>query len=191
MPTNRFYTTSVNPVEFESKYPAAELFHSYLTDDGSDSLLNEDYSSTATVCYVDFTQPSVVQTLIIELLDSDIAQNAVLSHELFVGANAALTNGILIQVRNSAATVILQVIGGNAIKTLAEFDALSEYVDESSDVSNGTTAANHHSYNCRINFYNLFGKGIMMNTNDRFAVVLNDDFSGLAKLRLHIAGYRL
>ena len=193
MPTNRFFNRTITYGDIDrnlTSKPASVLFHSYLTDDGSDSTLNENYSS-ATDTYVAFTRPAVIETCTIELLDGDIAQNAVLSHEFFVGAGAALTNGFKFLVENSAGTSLLDITNSVPLKNLAQMDAISEFVTESSNVSNATTTANHHAYACRMNFTKLFGRGIQVNTSDRFVCVMQDDLSGLAFVYIHIYGYYL
>lgn len=195
MPTNRFYKTTISSDDIPrmiKSLPPSYLFHTNLTDDGStDYTLNEDYSVTAATPTLTATAPCVVQTLVLEMLDGDIAQNAVLSHELWVGANAALTNGLKLKVTNSAGTTLLNIWETVPIKALAQLDSISQFVDESSDVSSGTTGNNHHAYACRVNFEHLFGKAVELSLGDKLVLTLNDDFSGLAAFRAHVWGYLL
>lgn len=192
MPISRFIRnagTSVDAIKFQQGFPVQSLFHSYLTDDGTDSTLNENYAS-ATDAYVAFTSPSVITSCIIELLDSDIAQNDVLSHELWVGGAAALTNGLKFAIKNSAGTVIHDISVTIPIKALYQLDSISSFVDESGNTANATTGSNHHAYLAKLNFPNLYGKSLLVNNGDRFVCTLQDDFSGLAFFYMHLYGFR-
>jgi hypothetical protein len=195
MPTSRFYKETITGADVPRIIKAVRsdlMFHTNLTDDGAvDYLMNEDYSSVAASATFTATTACVIQSLVIEMVDSDIAQNAVLNHELWVGAGAALTNGLKLKTTTSGGTTLLDIWETVPIKTLYQLDSISEYTRESSAVADATTGNNHHAYSCKINFELLFGKGIQLGLGEKFILTLNDDLTGLAVLRAHIWGYKL
>ena len=167
--------------------PTSALVHGYLTDDGSDATLNENYAA-ATDAYYAATQPFVVESIVLDLVDSDVAQNAVLGGESFVGG-AALTNGIKLRIENSAGTLLVDIADTVAIKDLNQLSSISSVYNEKSSVASATTTANFHAVSAKIVLADLFGKAIEVNNTDRIVAVLNDDFSGLARFQIHFFGY--
>lgn len=193
MPNNRFYKNTITDADIPNNLtsaPTSILFHAYLTDDGTDNTLNENYAA-ATDCYYTAGHPVVVKSVVIEAVDGDIAQNAINNHEGFVGATAALTNGYKFLVETSAGSTLLDITNTIPLISLYQIDAISTFVRETFAAGDATTGNNHHCYTAEIDLEYLFGRAIRLNTGDRFVCVLQDNFTGLTFHRIHIFGYQL
>lgn len=194
MTANRFTgtpTTAGDAAVWQKVAPASNLFHAYLTDDGSDYDLNENYSSSAGTAYWTAPNDCVVQSVVMEVLEGSIAQNTVESHELFFGANAALTNGIKFRVENSSSSVLLDITNTLGIKTEADLIRTSCAFWEQYDASNGTAGNNTHYGVFWFNLQQMFGRAPTLLEGNKFIAYLNDDLSGLDRIRIHVYGYYL
>lgn len=192
MVDNRFVNKIITEQEgFElSLYrEPGQFFQALLTDDGSDATLNENYAA-ATDCYFTATRPCVIQELTITVIDGDVAQNALTTYELFVGATAALTNGFKFLVEKSDGTARL-TINSVGYKTVAELAAFCTSHTYTSIVSDATSGNNSSAFSGRVNFKDKFGAGIALQLNDRFVCVLQDDLSGMAVVRMSVNGFYL
>ena len=97
------------------------------------------------------------------------------------GNNITLTNGINIEVLDSDDNVLEDLTDGFPVKTNADWGRFSYDVQ---DISFGSGDS---SVGCRWSF-DKAGDPITLKPGERFAVMLNDDFSGLVEHTFHIQG---
>lgn len=193
MPVNRFAdkVTADNDVAlFLKAAPTNKLFRAYLTDDGSDRDLNENYAA-ATDCYFTMSRPGVIQRCTILIADSDVAQTIPQDGELFVGNTTALTNGFKFLVEDSAGTLKLDISNTVGAKTVGELQALCTFNYNIYKADNATTTANSHVFVGVMDFEEMFGRAISLNFNDRFVCVLQDNLTSMAVVNMVVSGFYL
>jgi hypothetical protein len=204
MPNNRFVDSVIGDRDealYELAAPCEKLFRTLLSD-GTDTDLTDNYSS-ATDAFVAFTRPAVVNRAAIRFTVSTLVQQTIstvlgsigslaFDGELFVSL-AALTNGLKFRVENSAGTLKLDITDTVGIKNLGQLITLcTDYVVLVND-SVASAAANSVTFVGHVDFGQLFGRAITLNTGDRFVCVLQDDFSAatITEFQISIAGFYL
>lgn len=195
MSNNRFLNnpiTSGDAAVWQKTADPSILFRAFLTDNGTDYTLNEDYSSSnAVATYYTASEPVAVQSMTIQLCNGDIAQSTVKNYEVWCGDNAALTNGIKFRVVNSGGTVLLDISNTVGLKTEGEMLTLATNMYENYSAASATTGNNTHYINYEVNFEQKFGKAIRLNTGDQFVAYLSDDLSGNVFFQIQLWGYKL
>jgi hypothetical protein len=164
----------------------------YLTDDGSDSSLNENYASATDCYYTVATSPLVVTSICVSVEDTDIAQAA---YGTFCGAVAAVTNGFKFKFVDSAGGTTLDLTTatatGGSLKSKADFKSVAKTFSEVLINTSATTAQNVHSWTAEFCLNSWLGAGVLLNVGDKLVCTLQDNYSGLTSMTITFKGYRV
>ena len=162
--------------------PADQLFR-YLDTNGDGTGMKDatgDYSSAATYFYIEAPQNEtyVLNRMIVKIRGS----TGGLSADGY-GNIAALTNGILVHVRNAAGSVILDLTDGLAVKLNADWNRLCF------DAEPVTYGAGDNFVIVRWTFANS-GSPIVLSPGQSFGLLMNDNLSSLNGHFFHVQGFK-
>jgi hypothetical protein len=170
-------------------HPVTNPFYVYLTDDGTDYGLNEDYSAGAVDAYWQPASDACVLSLNISTGDTDYAQS-IDTAVGFVGSTTPLTNGLKFAVKNPAGTVVTDLTVTFPIKTTAELFAFAtDYGIIFSSVST-TSSNNQILYSLEVDCPKKFGGAIYVPAGWRLVCTLQDNLSTASNIfNIGVSGY--
>jgi hypothetical protein len=169
------------------RQPSADFFSVYITDDGSDATLNENYSSIG--CYYVATRNLVIDTICLTLVDSTLPQNTLRNHESFFSNVVPLTSGLRFRVLTADNTVLTDISHTVPIKSGANLDGYCTAIVESFDASSATGANNYAMYSAKIDLDYLYGMGMYLSKSEKVILTLNDNLSGIDNFQVNLRGY--
>lgn len=164
-------------------------FFAYLTDDGTDRSLNEDYSAGAVDAYWQCPTGAnaIISNISIALGDGDFAQ-AIAIATGFVSLSS-LSNGLKFAIKNSGGTVIQDLTVSYPLTQTG--DVLAFCTSSTAIFSNAsaTTADNELLISANCHVPTKFGGYLFVPKGGRFVCTLQDNLSGLDLFSISISGH--
>ena len=161
-------------------------FWAFLTDDGTDTSLNENYAS-ATDAYWTAPADAIVTVMTIVVGESDPAQSATLNGTFVF--TTALTNGLKFAIKNSAGTVVSDLSVTYPIKTTAGLLAFATSTEMTLQLPSSTAANNELMIGCYVDFSKKFGRPLFVPRNHSIVCTLEDNLSSLDEFTIGVAGH--
>lgn len=159
----------------------------WLTDDGTDQLLNENYSSTsATTCYYTVTSsPMVLSAIVIIMSDNAILTAPSSDDFATLCGGTSSTNGIKLRITDGTASV-LDISYTTGIVKFADLALIS--CGKINEVSEDA-AADSHRIVATIGMQDLFGVCPVLPVGFRVEAYLSDNYSTLDFFKIGVIGY--
>lgn len=162
-------------------------FVNFLTDDGSDASLAEDYSGAATDWYWQSPGDALIYNFSLSFGLGSITQSTALANTL-IGVGSA-NNGFKFGIKNPSGTLILDISNGITLANTLQLMAFGSNSDLLYSGFNSSTAANNEVLlNVQVDCVAKFGGAIFLGRNHRFVCTVNNNFSGLDDVRAIVAG---
>jgi hypothetical protein len=144
---------------------------------GSDSSLNEDYSSTATFAAFKATGQTVIHRMVLSIGLGTYTGATAIDQSLWLGGAAALTNGVIWGVSTST-TGSPNLFASAAAKTIEGFSSIhGAEVRRYFYTVDATAADNFDHIIVEYEFPDMFGFPIQLRKNDLIGIYLNDNLS--------------
>lgn len=162
-------------------------FFVFLTDDGSDTTLNEDYSAAPVDAYWDAPGNAHIHAISISMGEDSIAISTAIANTMIGTGSTA--NGLKFGIKNPSGTLVQDLsvtsIPANTVQVLM-FGSSSRLLMGLSDAA--TQGNNEIIMSVEVNCIEKFGGVLSLPEGYRFVCTLESNYSGLAAFNISLSG---
>lgn len=152
-------------------------FFVFLTDDGTDYTLNENYAS-ATDAYFEAKADALITAFCVSGGDTDVAQATAIANAWY--GTTVLSNGLKFCIKDSSGRVTTDITVTQPLRTTSDLLLFATFPSVVMSLSNSSTSLNNELIiAAEVNCIERFGGCLYLPKGHRFVCTLQDNFSGM------------
>jgi len=165
-----------------------DIFCENLTDDGSDTTLNENYAASTEAYWTATTYPAVINSLNMYMYDGDVAQNLEVLDPVYE-MGITWTNAIVCRTEDAAGTTEFTAFSLSGAGTLGSLILKATDVSCDSSVTDASSTSNYGWFKLAFNWRKYFGFGLYIPAGGKFIVDLYNNYSVLDRFEMVVSGF--